>query len=114
MASDPLESAIYQELARVYVCTLDELSGLLLSRFSPAQVSVMVHRMIEMGSIARRSSDPSRVLLWLPPLRSGRRQGAEAPVGNSVEGNPTEIEATGPDFAPSGIESGQVTSFTQP
>ena len=77
MVRDPLESAIYQQLARVYVCTLDELSELL-PRFSPAHVEATAKRLVENGSVACRSSDGSRALLWLPPLRSGRRQRADA------------------------------------
>ena len=84
MVGDPLESAIYQELARVYFCTVDELSGLL-SRFSPAQVATTVDRLIQEGSIACRSSDPSRTLLWLPPLRSGKRRLIDAPVDSQPE-----------------------------
>jgi hypothetical protein len=85
VASDSLEAAIHQELARVYVCTLDELSGLLVSRFSHAQVAATVERLIEIGSISRRSSEPSRVLLWLPPLRSGRQPRREPPVGFAAD-----------------------------
>ena len=84
VASDALEAAIYQELSRVYVCTLDELSGLLLSRFSPAQVAATVERLIENGCISQRTSDPSRVLLWLPPLRSARRPRADRRSGNQT------------------------------
>jgi hypothetical protein len=105
VAIDPLESAIYQELARVYVCTLDELSGLLLSRFSHAQVSAMVERLIEAGSIARRSSDPSRILLWLPPLRSGRRLRTDVPVSN-----PMELDAPKSDYE--AVETDTNASFT--
>lgn len=93
MADDALEAAIYQELARVYVCTLDELSGLLLSRFSPAQVAATVERLIANGSISQRSPDPSRVLLWLPPLRSARGPRADRP-----NGHPTDIDMAKSDY----------------
>ena len=95
MVRDPLESAIYQQLARVYVCTLDELSGLL-PRFSPAQVEATAKRLVENGSIACRSSDGSRALLWLPPLRAGRRQRADASVDSPMapEVTPDSEQAT--------------------
>lgn len=93
MASDALEDAIYQELARVYVCTLDELTGLLLSRFSRAQVAAAVERLIENGCISQRSSDPSRVLLWLPPLRSARQ-----PRADQLTGNPADVDMAKSDY----------------
>ncbi len=83
MLTDPVESAIYQQLARVYVCTLEELSGLL-PRFPAAQVEATAKRLVENGSIACRSSDQSRLLLWLPPLRSARRTQKDAGVSPHV------------------------------
>ena len=95
MLTDPVESAIYQQLARVYVCTLEELSGLL-PRFPAAQVEATAKRLMENGSIACRSSDQSRLLLWLPPLRSGRRQRADASVDSPMapEVTPDSEQAT--------------------
>jgi hypothetical protein len=92
VASDALEAAIYQELARVYVCTLDELSGLLLSRFSRPHVAATVERLIENGSISQRSSDASRVLLWLPPLRSARRPRPDGPAGHPMDSDMAKAE----------------------
>lgn len=89
MVRDPLESAIYQELARVYVCTLDELTGLL-SRFSSAQVGATVERLIQEGAIACRSSDTSRSLLWLPPMRPGKRHPNGVPVSHRPETDGTK------------------------
>lgn len=76
VTTDSLESAIRQELTRVYVCTVDELSGLL-SRFSRDQVLAMVERMTQEGAIAYRTSDTSRTLLWIPPVRLRKRNPAE-------------------------------------
>ncbi len=76
VSTDILESAIHKELTRVYVCTLDELTGLL-SRFSRDQVVAMVERLTQEGAIACRTSEPSRALLWIPPTRLRKRDPAE-------------------------------------
>ena len=100
MVRDSLESAIYQELARVYVCTLDELTGLL-SRFSSALVGAMVERLIQEGAIACRSSDSSRSLLWLPPMRPGKRHPNGVPVSHR-----TEIDGTKHVYEPTEVNEG--------
>ncbi len=79
VSTDSLESAIHRELTRVYVCTVDELSGLL-SRFSRDQVLAMVERMTQEGAIAYRTSDTSRTLLWIPPIRLRKRNPADTMV----------------------------------
>ena len=89
MVGDPLESAIYQELARVYVCTLDELTGLL-SRFPSAEVGTTVARLIQEGALACRSSDSSRSLLWLPPMRRGQRHPNTVLITNRMESDGTK------------------------
>jgi hypothetical protein len=86
---NPLEVAICQELARVYLCTLDELIGLL-PRFSSAQVASTVDRLIQEGAIACRSSDTSRSLLWLPPMRPGKRYSNGVPVNHHTETDGTK------------------------
>ena len=87
---DSLESAIYQELRRVYLCTLDELCALLPS-FSPAQVVAMVERLTQEGAIACRTSEPSRSLLWLPPTRRGKQAFEDATAAKPPDGDHSRI-----------------------
>jgi hypothetical protein len=67
-----LASAILKELRRVYLCTTTELCGLL-PQFPPADIIASVERLIQEEAIAFRSTEPSHLILWLPPTRAARR-----------------------------------------
>ncbi len=67
-----LASAILKELRRVYLCTTTELCGLL-PQFPPGDIIASVERLIQEEAIAFRSSEPSHLILWLPPTRAARR-----------------------------------------
>lgn len=84
LMTDSLQLAIQQELTRVYLCTLDELVGLL-PQFPPHQVVAMVERLTLEGAIACRTSDPSRMILWLPPMRSSKRHPDESLTNNTLK-----------------------------
>ena len=67
-----IASAILKELRRVYLCTTAELCGLL-PQFPPGDILASVERLIQEEAIAFRNSEPSHLILWLPPTRAARR-----------------------------------------
>jgi hypothetical protein len=89
--TDSLETAIQKELGRVYLCTLEELTALL-PQFAPAQISAMVTRLTQEGAIACRSSDASRTILWLPPIRPRRRALEKQPSRGRLHSDDTSLE----------------------
>lgn len=91
-----LASAILKELRRVYLCTASELCALL-PQFTSAEIIAIVERLIQEGAIACRSSEPSHLILWLPPTRSARR----------VTQNP--IETADQNFDSVGLEQESLT-----
>lgn len=94
-----LASAILKEIRRVYLCTTPELCALL-PQFSPGEIIANVERLIQEGAIAFRSSDPSHLILWLPPTRSAKR----------ATQNPIETAAQNSDSV--GLEHGSLTEAT--
>ncbi len=91
--TDPLESAIYRELARVGLCSLDEL-GALLSGYTKAEITAAVDRLTQKGTVAFRLPDPARLILWLPPGYSTCRH--LSPFSHSDRTYLTEPVSTSP------------------
>ena len=96
-SEESLASAILNELRRVYLCTTAELCALL-PQFPPSEISANVERLIQEGAIAFRSSEPSHLILWLPPTRAARRM-AQNPV-----------ETGSQNFDSAGLEHGSLTA----
>jgi hypothetical protein len=94
-----LEQAIQKELGRVYLCTLEELCALL-PQFSPSEVALAVEQLIQGGSVAYRSSEPSRSILWLPPTRPGRKTIPQSIPTISSESDQVGLESVKLDHEP--------------